>query len=209
MSEKEHPARTAGRYVRAAGIAFKKERARLAAEAAAKRAAEEAQAAQAPAQPAAAQPAAAPQAAQPQAPRQVAPPPTQAAPAQRTKRPPPPAPPPSKFLDRLCWAVFVAMCVATCLILLTVDTFFSGTPKTVVRLVLGTMFVISAVSLFTNALQAKDRVLTVITRKLWGLEQPTTRIGRFMRGFAKDLLTLLGIGWLAIGVYLLLRIVAD
>ena len=71
------------------------------------------------------------------------------------------------------------------------------------------MFVLSAVGIFTNALHAKDRVLTILTRKLWGLEQPTSRIGRFMRGMAKDMLTLLGIAWLAIGVYLLLRIVAE
>jgi hypothetical protein len=44
-----------------------------------------------------------------------------------------------------------------------------------------------------------------VTRKLWGLDHPTTRGGRFMRSIAKDLITLLAIVWLALGVFEILH----
>jgi len=195
VSEKEHPARTAGRYVRAAGIAIKKERARLAAEGEAKRAAEAAQAAQAAAR-APVQPP--PQAAPP------SPPPAAAkAPARQVA-----APPPNRFLDRLFWIGFIVTIVATCLALLNVDMVTSGTSKTVVRLTLGAIFLLVAIALLTNWMHMKERVLSTLTRKLWGLDQPRTRGGRFMRSVAKDVLTLIGIGWLAVGVFEILRVFA-
>jgi len=46
-------------------------------------------------------------------------------------------------------------------------------------------------------------------RRIWGLEEPTTRSGRAMRKIAGDLLTLIGIGWLALGVFELLRAFVD
>jgi hypothetical protein len=200
VSEKEPVARTAGRYVRAAGIAFKKERERLAAEAERKRAAEAAQAAQVAAQ----QP--------PQPPPQaVAPPPPPAAPAQPAKasRPAPLAPPPNKFLDRILWLGFIVTIIATCLVLLSIDSVLSGMTKTVFRLVIGAICFGYAGILLTNTFHAKDRVLAVMTKKLWGLEQPRTRMGRFMRGVAKDFLTLLAIGWLAVGTLDLLRVIVN
>jgi hypothetical protein len=190
-------ARTAGRYVRAAGIAFKKERERLAAESERKRAAEAAQAAQVAAQ----QP--------PQAPPQaVAPPPAAAQPA-KAPRPAPPAPPPNKFLDRILWLGFIVTIVATVLVLLSIDSVMSGTTKTVFRLVIGGICFAYAGILLTNTFHAKERVLATMTRKLWGLEHPRTRTGRFMRAVAKDVLTLLAIGWLAVGVLDILRVVVD
>jgi hypothetical protein len=194
MSEKEHPARTAGRYVRAAGIAIRKERDRLAAESAAKRAAEAAQAeqeaAQAPPQPPPQAPPAAPRAAEP-------PPAVPAAP----KRPSRPAPPPNRLLDRLFWFAFIVTIVAMCLALLNVQMLASGTAEDIVRLVLGVIFLVVASAMLLNVGHMKDRILTTLTLKLWGLGHPTTRMGRFMRGAAKDVLTLLGIGWLTIATY--------
>jgi hypothetical protein len=58
-------------------------------------------------------------------------------------------------------------------------------------------------------MQMKDRVLSNVTRRLWGLDHPRTKTGRFMRSAAKDVLTLLGIAWLAIGVFEMLRVVAS
>jgi hypothetical protein len=184
MSEKEHPARTAGRYVRAAGIAIRKERERLAAESAAKRAAEAAeaqqQAAQAPPQPPPQPPPAAPRAAQP---------------------------PPSRFLDRLFWFAFIVTIVAMCLALLNVQMLTSGTAEDLVRLVLGVIFLVVATTMLLNVGHSKDRILTTLTTKLWGLGHPTTRMGRFMRAVAKDVLTLLGIAWLTIATYEILTAV--
>ena len=203
-------ARTAGRYVRAAGIAFKKERERLAAESERKRAAEAAQAAQVAAQQ---PPQAPPQAVAPPpaaaAPQAAAPPPAGTKPA-KAPRPIPPAPPPNKFLDRILWLGFIVTIVATCLVLLSIDSVMpAGTPKTVFRLVIGGICFLYAGILLTNWNHAKERVLAMMTKKLWGLEHPRTRTGRFMRAVAKDVLTLLAIGWLAVGVLDLLRVVVD
>ena len=85
----------------------------------------------------------------------------------------------------------------------------SGTPKTVFRLVIGGICFLYAGILLTNWNHAKERVLAMMTKKLWGLEHPRTRTGRFMRAVAKDVLTLLAIGWLAVGVLDLLRVVVD
>ena len=85
----------------------------------------------------------------------------------------------------------------------------SGTPKTVFRLVIGGICFLYAGILLTNWNHAKERVLAMMTKKLWGLEHPRTRTGRFMRAVAKDFLTLLAIGWLAVGVLDLLRVVVD
>ena len=193
MSEKEHPAATAGRYLRAAGIAIKKGSEKLAEETAAKRAAEAAaaqqQAAQAPTHPAATPAVAAPAAAAP------------AAAPKRAPRKAPPAPPQNRFLDRLFWIGFILSVVASCLALLNIQMITSGTTQDIVRFVLGGIFLVVAGMLLLNVGHAKDRVLSTLTRKLWGLEHPTTRMGRFMRAIAKDVLTLVGIGWLAIGVY--------
>jgi hypothetical protein len=203
VSEKEHPARTAGRYVRAAGIAIRKERDRLAAESAAKRAAEEAQAAQQAAQAPAQAPPAPPRQAAPAAPAAAAP-----APAKLAKKAPP-APPPNRFLDRLFWIAFVVTIGAMCLALLNIQMLADGTAQDVVRLVLGVIFLVVSTGMLLNVGHSKERILANVTKRLWGLEHPTTRMGRFMRSIAKDLLTLLGIAWLAIAVYEILTVVAN
>jgi hypothetical protein len=189
MSEKEHPARTAGRYVRAAGIAFKKERERLAAESE-RRAAEAAQAAaQAPPPPA------------PQAPPAATTPAKAAAPPREQPAPPKHRP----FVDRLFWTGFLVTLVATAFALLNIPSVFPEPSRTVLQVGLGCVFLLVAVTLLCNWLQTKDRTLLAVTRKLWGLDHPTTRGGRFMRSIAKDLITLLAIVWLALGVFEILH----
>ena len=195
MSEKEHPARTAGRYVRAAGIAIKKERARLAAESERKRAEEAAQAAQA-AQLAAQQAAQAPPQPPPPQPAPAAPS-AQPAKAERRHAPPPPR---NRFLDTLFWIGFWIAIVASVIVMLSIENVLSGSTKTIVELVLTVIFFTTAITLLLNYGHAKDRVLTGITKRLWGLDHPTTRAGRFMRAIARDVLTLLSIVWLGLAV---------
>jgi hypothetical protein len=142
-------------------------------------------------------------------PQAVAPPPAAPAQAAKAPRPAPPAPPPNRFLDRILWLGFIVTIVATCLVLLSIDSVMSGTTKTVFRLVIGGICFAYAGILLTNSFHAKDRVLATMTKKLWGLEHPRTRTGRFMRAVAKDVLTLLAIGWLAVGVLDILRVVVD
>lgn len=195
--DKEHPARTAGRYVRAAGIAIRKERERLAAESA-RRAAEAAQ--QAPAAPPT--PAAPP----PATPTPVAPSPAaQTPPKGKQGRPQPPPPSPKPLLDRFLWWGFLVAVVATGLAALNVDAVTSGTTKLVIRLVLGGVFLGVSLLLLTNWQRASERLVAKLMKKFWGMDHPVTRSGRFMRRIAKDLMTLLGILWLAIAVFEILR----
>ena len=195
VSEKEHPARTAGRYVRAAGIAFKKERARLAAESERKRAEEAARAAQA-AQLAAQQAALAPPQAPPPPAAQPAPAP---APAKAGRQPAPP-PPSNRFLDTIFWILFWITIGGSVIVMLSIENVLSGSTKTITELVLTCIFFTTATTLLLNYGHAKDRVVTGITKRLWGLDHPTTRAGRFMRSIARDVLTLLAIVWLGLAV---------
>ncbi len=206
MEEKEHPARTAGRYVRAAGIAIKKERERLATESA-RRAAEAAQAEQqaaatAPSAPSAPPPAPPSQAAAPPAPEPASRPAPAAAPQ---RQPPPPRP----FLDRILYVGFVIAVVATGLAALNIDVVVSEPAKTVVRLVLGGVFVSVSLVVLTNWQRASERLVAKLMKKFWGMDHPVTRTGRFMRRIARDLMTLLGIIWLAIGVFEILRALVN
>jgi hypothetical protein len=196
--DKEHPARTAGRYVRAAGVAIRKERERLAAESA-RRAAEAAEAEKLapPVQP---------------PPAAIAPPPsatTPPPPAAATKKPsgrqaaPPPSPKP--MLDRLLWWGFLIAVVATGLAALNIDTVMSGTSKLVLRLALGGIFLGVSLLLLTNWHRASERLVAKLMKKFWGMDHPVTGSGRFMRRIARDLMTLLGIVWLAAAVFEILR----
>jgi hypothetical protein len=195
VDDKEHPASIAGRYVRAAGVAIRKEKERLAAESA-KRAAE---AAQAP--PAAAPPVAAP-------PQAVAPPPP-AAPAAKPK--PAAAPPPAArpIVDRLLWWGFLIAVASTAVAALNVDTVTSGTTKVVIRLTLGGVFIFVSLMLLTNWQRANERLVARLMKKFWGMDHPTTRSGRVVRRIARDLMILLGNAWLAIGVFEILRAVVN
>jgi hypothetical protein len=134
-----------------------------------------------------------------------------AAPAapKRAARKAPPAPPKNRFLDRLFWVGFILSIAASCLALLNIQMVTSGTTQDIVRLVLGGIFLFVAGVLLLNVGHAKDRVLATLTRKLWGLEHPTTRMGRFMRAMAKDVLTLIAIFWLAIAVYEILTALTN
>ena len=179
-------ARTAGRYVRAAGIAIKKERERLAAESERKRAAEAAQAA-------AARRAARAAAARPPP---AAPPPAAAAAAGRAKpqgraasRPAPaaeqvPRPPPL--------VGFLVAIVATCLALLNVDTVTSGHDEdsSPARARRRSSSVVAI--LLTNWQHAKERRAGEADEEALGPRAAAHAAGRFMRSAAKDVLTLLG-----------------
>ena len=204
MDEKEHPARTAGRYVRAAGVAIRKERERLAAESA-RRAAEAAQAEQQappPATTATPPPVAPPQAAPP---RPAAPPQKQPRPARKPAEPPTPRP----LIDRLLWWGFLITVVVTGLAALSIDTLFSGTAQMVFRLVLGSIFMAVSLTILTNWQRANERLVARLMKKFWGMDHPTTGSGRFMRRIAKDLMILLGILWLAMGVFEILRALVN
>jgi hypothetical protein len=182
LSEKEHPARTAGRFVRAAGLAIQKglEERQAASD---ERAEAERQAA------AARPPAEAPQ----------------ASPA----APPPPAFPPKPFLDRVLYAGFILSIVAVCLAALQIQMVTTGSVRVGIRLGLGIVLVLMSLPLLTNWEHTKERLVANFLKRFWGIEEPTTRSGRAVRRLGKELLTLVGIAWLALGMFELLRAFVD
>jgi hypothetical protein len=198
VAEKEHPASIAGRYVRAAGIAIHKELERRAAEAAQRKAAE-------------AQADAAQVAATPAAPHPSAPSPAAAAPPKRARRTPVTAPPPSPFLDRLLYWGFLLSLVATFLVALNPQMVASGSVRVGIRIAIGVVLLVGALPLLTNWRQSKQRLVGLFFAKFWGLGPDATlsRTGRVIRRVGWEALTLVGIVWLALGVYELLRSVVD
>ena len=99
--------------------------------------------------------------------------------------------------------------VATALAALNIDMLASGTSKVVVRVVLGGIFLSVSLVLLTNWQRANERLVARLMKKFWGMDHPVTRSGRFMRRIARDLMTLLGIAWLAIGVFEVLRALVN
>jgi hypothetical protein len=199
VPDKEHPARTAGRYVRAARIAIEKDRERRAAEAAQRAAA-------APPPPA--------QGAPPvdSAPPAPAPTPVAPAPAPATARPrraPAPEPPARPVVDVAIYYVFLLSLVAVGLAALQIQMVTSGTVRVGIRLGLGIVLVLVAVPLLSNWLQAKERLTARIFKRIWGLDAPVSRSGRLMRKVGNDVMTIVGIVFLALGTFELLRAFVD
>jgi len=202
VDEKEPFARTAGKYVRAAGIAIQKERQRRAAEAEQRAREEEQERARAVA---AAPPAPSPP---PQAAPAPPPPPPAQEPARAARSAPQPLPR-KPIVDRLIYFTFLLSVLAVALAALQVQMVTSGDVRVGIRLVLGGVLILSAIPLLTNWQDTRRRLTNRFFRKLWGLEEPTTRSGRVMRKIAGDLLTLVGIAWLAFGVFEILRAFID
>ena len=187
VPDKEHPARTAGRYVRAARIAISNELERRSAEA-------EQRVAQAP------EPAREPAA---EAPPPRAAPPTTAPP--RTRRTARPAPPPKPFVDRLVYYGFLLSLLAAGLVPLQLQTLASGSVRLGYLLGIGSVLILVAVPILTDWQQSKERLTARIFKKIWGLDAPVSRSGRLMRKIGKDVMTMVGIAWLALGLYEILR----
>ena len=104
---------------------------------------------------------------------------------------------------------FIISVVATGLAGISIDTLAKGTDRVIVRLVLGGIFLAVSLLLLTNWQRARERLVAKLMKKFWGMDHPVTRSGRFMRGIAKDLMTLVGILWLAMGVFEILRALVN
>jgi hypothetical protein len=163
LTDKEHPAAKAGRYVRAAGIVLGKEVDR-------RTAAAEAKAAAAP--------------------------------------PPPPPPPPvdtNTFVARWIFRLFVVSLVVLGLSLLHFDQLLpEGEGQTILRLSLAAVLSFSALVLLTNWKQGNERIGQRLLNRMWGPRTAVTKRERFFARAVRDVLTLVGIGFLAAAVYQLL-----
>lgn len=131
----------------------------------------------------------------------------QAAPAARPEPPPPPPPPvpTGGLVGTLTLYAFLGSAGAFVLAVLQIDSLFGGTPKTVFRLVLGCVLALAAALLLTNWQLASDRLGQRVLTRMWGPRGAVNRRERFVARRVRDALTLVGILFLATGVFEVLR----
>ena len=132
----------------------------------------------------------------------------QAAPVPEAKPEPPPPPPPvptGGVVGRVTFYAFVGSLVAFVLAVLQIDSLFSGSPRTVFRLVLGGVLVLAAVLLTSNWQLATQRLGQRAMTRMWGPRGAVNRRERFVARRIRDVLTLIGIAFLAAGVFEILR----
>jgi hypothetical protein len=134
-----------------------------------------------------------------------------AAAEQRAAAPPPPPPPPPPpaaethtFAGRWIFRFFVVSLVILGLSLLHFDQVIPGAGEKIVRLTLAAILGFSALLLLTNWQQGNERIGQRFLTRMWGPRGAVTKRERFIARAVRDVLTLLGIGFLAAAVYQLL-----
>jgi hypothetical protein len=161
LSDKEHPAAKAGRYVRAAGVVLGREVDRRAAAAAAK-------------------PAPAP--------------------------PPPPLPPvpTTDLYGKAVFGTFIGSLVALLIVMLHGEDVFTGSARTIAHLALGVIMLAEAALLTSNWRRANERIGQRLLNRVWGARSAENRRERMFARVVRDALTLIGIAFLAAGVFAVL-----
>jgi len=126
--------------------------------------------------------------------------------------PPPPPPPPlppavatNTFVARWVFRLFVISLVVLGLSLLHFDQLLpEGEGQTILRLTLAGILGFSALVLLTNWKQGNERIGQRLLTRMWGPRAAVTKRERFFARAVRDVLTLVGIGFLAAAVYQLL-----
>jgi hypothetical protein len=121
---------------------------------------------------------------------------------------PPPPPPPVPTGGLVGTAVFYAFIVgvgALLLVLLKVASLVHGTPQLVARLTLGGLLLVEAVFLTSNWQLANQRIGQRVLNRIWGPRGAANRRERFIANRVRDVLTLVGIAFLAAGVFEILN----
>ena len=130
------------------------------------------------------------------------------APPPRPAEPPPPPPPPvptGGVAGKAALYLFVVGVAAFAIAVLQIDSLFGGRPKTVFRLALGGVLVVVAVLVTSNWLLASDRLSQRVLTRMWGPRAAVNRRERFVARRLRDVLILVGIAFLAAGVFEILR----
>jgi len=121
--------------------------------------------------------------------------------------PPPPPPPPQKVGGPVGRAVFyglVVAIVAFLLVVLRVEMVLSGQTRTGFRAVLAAFLFVEAYLLLASPRGANQRLGQRLLTRVWGPRAAVTRRERAFARAVRDALTLLGIVFLAAGVFELL-----
>ena len=127
----------------------------------------------------------------------------------KPKPEPLPPPPPANtrgFVGRLVFAGLVASGIAFLLVVLRFETLLGSThdAKLVVRLVLAGILFLEAFLLLSNWRGANQRLLQRLLNRVWGPRGAMNRREKTFARVGRDLLTLVGIVWLAAAVFELL-----
>jgi hypothetical protein len=123
--------------------------------------------------------------------------------------PPPPPPPPAAvptttFAGKAIFRFFVLAVVVLGLSILHFADVVPSSERTIARLVMSGILFAEAFLLISNWHQANERVGQRLLTKIWGHRGANNRRERTVARIVRDVLTLLGIGFLAAGVFELL-----
>jgi hypothetical protein len=127
------------------------------------------------------------------------------------KTPPEPLPPPPPaniggFVGRLVFAGLVGSLIAFLLVVLRFETLLGSTHdvKLAIRLVLAAVLFVEAFLLLSNWRGANQRLVQRLLNRMWGPRAAMNRREKTFARICRDLLTLVGIVWLAAAVFELL-----
>jgi hypothetical protein len=119
--------------------------------------------------------------------------------------PPPPAPARSGgFVGRLVFYGFVISTVLFVLVVVRAEVLLNGTGRAGVQIAIAIVLLAEAGLLLRNWRGANQRLGQRLLTRVWGPRGPVTRGERIFARTVRDLLTLVGIVWLATGVFELL-----
>jgi hypothetical protein len=123
--------------------------------------------------------------------------------------PPPPPPPPAAaptttFAGKTIFRFFLLSVVVLGLTILHFVDLVPSSGRTISRLVMSGILFTQAFLLITNWHQANERVGQRLLSRVWGHRGANNRRERTFARIVRDVLTLLGIGFLAAGVFELL-----
>ena len=133
--------------------------------------------------------------------------------AQAAKPAPPPPPPPVPTADKmgkLIFGVFVAAVAVLGLVLLHAELVLPGPGKTIFRIAAASLSFVEGTLLLSNWQRANQRLVQRLLNRMWGPRAAVTRRERTFARIGRELLALLGIAFLAAGVFeLLIAILGD
>jgi len=124
------------------------------------------------------------------------------APAAPPPPPPPPAPAPTEgVVGRAIFFFFVLAVVVLGLTILHFTDLVPSSGRGIARVVLAGIMFAEAFLLISNWRRANERVAQRLFNRMWGPRGPVTRRERTFARIVRDVLALLGIGFLAAGVF--------
>lgn len=124
------------------------------------------------------------------------------APAAPPPPPPPPAPAPTGgVVGKAIFYFFVLAIVVLGLTILHFTDLVPSSARGITRVVLAGIMFVEAFLLISNWRRANERIAQRLFNRMWGPRGPVTRRERTFARIVRDVLALLGIGFLAAGVF--------